>query len=255
MDRFAILTMSRGDRYRIKEWLEYHSRIGFTDFYIILDNPNDDTADILRAVKTSANINVVVKGANGPYYDDVNMPLVWEKRKEWKKENQVEIDKSGLPINDEISWRQYQYFSEIIPEIQRLGVVSWLSLIDVDEYIALSDYNYVSELIEDVGAERVRLLNFNYDTDGYTPESGQSIVEYSKCRWSHQDIINYGKGWDKRYKSIVKLERALPLASVHAISKGPFKVVHHEKAKLNHYKCPAMKIIPYSVYEPLRISE
>lgn len=255
MDRYGILTMSRGDCHRIKEWLEYHARIGFTDFFIILDNPNDNTADIITGIQTSANVNVVTKGPKGPYYDGLDMASVWEKRKKWKKSNQAEIDRSGLPINDEISWRQYLYFSEIIPDIQQSESVSWLSLIDIDEYIVLTDYSCISELVKNAESDRIRLLNFNYDTDGYVPENGESIVEFSKRRWSHADIINYGRGWDKRCKSIVKIDKALPLVSVHAISRGQFKIIDHQKAKLNHYKFPANKIIPYSVTDPLILGE
>ncbi|BBP46156.1 hypothetical protein THMIRHAS_15290 [Thiosulfatimonas sediminis] len=252
--KFGILTMSRGDSKRLEHWIRYHDSIGFTDYFIILDNPNDDSEAILEKLSDEFNINVFVKAPSGPYYDDVCSSELWNIKKKWLADNKNIIDEMNFPINDEISFRQYKYFPEIMKRIENNNLVDWLSIIDVDEYIDLIGYEDIAEMVSEVGGERIRLLNFNYDTSSSFPIV-KPVTETATFRWDRQDIIEFGSGWEYRCKSIVKYDKALPLVSVHAISKGSFKVVEHTKAKLNHYKYPIMNNIPYTVDDPLKFNK
>lgn len=253
-DVFGILTMTRGDEERIEHWVRYHVRLGFSELYIVLDNPVDNTESVLKKLSGLANIHIIFKGPNGPYYEADEYSSMWEKRKQWLVENKLEIERMGLPINDEISWRQYKYFPGIIQDIINSEKITWISIIDVDEYIDLIKYENIEDLVKTVGGERIRFRNFNYNTSESFPIV-KPVTETAKYRWSYEDIVKFGKGWDERCKSIVKVDKALPLVSVHAISKGSFKVVDHREAKLNHYKYPLMKNIPYTVCDPLNFKK
>ncbi|GAA5020917.1 hypothetical protein GCM10023258_09960 [Terrabacter aeriphilus] len=59
--------------------------------------------------------------------------------------------------------------------------------------------------------------------------------------------MSCGNGWDKRVKSIVRCDRALPLASVHAISRGPFLQLEPDQGRILHFKAPGTGLIPHTV--------
>lgn len=73
----TILTVSRGDAPRLKEWVDYHCWLGLDTFHIILDNPVDDSEHIIRRLKVPARLIVDVRGAVGDYYDGLSRTERW----------------------------------------------------------------------------------------------------------------------------------------------------------------------------------
>lgn len=245
--RYVILTMSRGDSYRLTDWLNYHFSIGFNEFYILLDNPIDDSLTVINDFKKNNNVEVTVETIleDGLYFDDVSAEERWEMIKKWREENKDEIAKLGFPIVDPLSWRQYKYFPPILDYYASKKDSGWLSLIDVDEYIVIPGGENIDELTKSVNSPRIRFLNFNFNMNDW--DTTESVKKY-KFRWSRKDIISYGKGWDHRVKSIVKFEYLTPLVSVHSISRGEFKIIDYQVARLHHYKYPNQGIdIPYVI--------
>lgn len=245
--KLHLVTMSRGDSSRLKDWILYHHQIGFDYFHIILDNPIDDSASVLESIRSSKAVNIEysVRGPEGEYFDG----LVGEARiaavKQWKQDNRVYIKESGFPIIDPLSDRQYRILPQRLEELRSRFPEDWVAILDVDEYVAILGPSTVKSLLTQTASPRVRLLNFNFDMTGWTP--GQNVREFTK-RWSRTDIEQYGKGWDKRVKSIVRLSHSLPMVSVHAISAGQFEIVPLDLARLHHYKFPNQSLpLDYSV--------
>ncbi|MGM0767998.1 MAG: glycosyltransferase family 2 protein [Pseudomonadota bacterium] len=233
----------------MSDWLKYHVSIGFNEFYIILDNPIDDSEDVILnfAKKNDVLVNVEVLPPSGCYFDGVSSYDRWQLVKKWRVDNAEEIRKTGLPIVDPLSWRQYQNFPRILESYSKSNEIGWLALFDVDEYIVIQDGGSLEELINSVNSPRIRLLNFNVDMQGW---DGVSPVRERKSRWSREGVKSYGKGWENRVKSIVRFDCLMPLVSVHSISKGPFVIIDHEVARLHHYKFPVQDIdISYSVVD------
>lgn len=244
---YTILTMSRGDEPRIKEWVDYHVGLGFNDFYFILDAPIDNTESVLRAMDVDATITIDVREPKGDYYDNMTASERWELVKKWRIEHADEIAAMGLPVNDALAMRQYQYFPEVLEAYSAKGT-GWLALIDVDEFIVFPGGETVQEMTAASSSPRMRLLNFNFDMRDHvagTPVLGQSM------RWDRADIVAYEKGWQNRVKTIAKYDSLLPMASVHPISKGPFVVLDPEAGRLHHYKPTDQGIaeLPYSVQD------
>lgn len=244
--KHVIVTMSRGDENRIAEWIEYHTQIGFDEFYIILDNPIDDTQSILSNLHTSANIIVDVRQPLDEYYDGMQPD---ERRKsilKWRESNKEKIKESGLPIVDPLSFRQYEYLPSVLGAYSQ-GEPAWVAVIDVDEFISLPGFEDILMVTQVATKPRVRFLNFNFDTSKWKPDT--PILDSCVNRWDRDDIVNYGRGWEYRVKAIVRNDALLPLVSVHAISRGSFQILDHNEGKLHHYKTPDQGIaeLPYSV--------
>lgn len=245
---YHILTMSRGDAPRLRDWLEYHASIGFTHFHMVLDNPIDDSEAILREVARSVDVccEIIVKSPHGMYLDGLSAGESWERIKAWRAANDARIKESSLPIIDPLSDRQYIYFQEEIEKLAQVYPNDWLALIDVDEYISIPDTNDIKSLVASFpDIHRLRFLNFNFDMRGW---DGSSPVRNRVHRWAREDIEALGSGWETRAKSMVKLSHALPISSVHSISHGPYQNISTEIARLHHYKFPNQRgiEIPYS---------
>ncbi|MCG7461636.1 glycosyltransferase family 2 protein [Corynebacterium tuberculostearicum] len=245
-----ILTMSRGDAYRLRDWVLYHHEIGFNYFHIILDAPNDESENVLKEISAAVplNLDITVKEANGSYFDNLSPEEKWTEVKKWRSEHAEYINNSGLPIVDPLSDRQYKYLPEKLAELSESFPEDWVAVIDVDEYIALPSTSTLKSIIKNAKSPRLRLLNFNFDMSNWTPDQ---LVRNQVHRWAREDIVEYGKGWDNRVKSIVKISEALPMSSVHSISRGSFERLPEETARLHHYKHPNQSLgLEYSVLDP-----
>lgn len=244
-----ILTMSRGDEPRLKEWVLYHHEIGFNYFHIILDAPIDNSEAILLELSEDldVNIDVTLKEATGSYFDGLTPEERWEEVKKWRAQNENYIKNSGLPIVDPLSDRQYKYLPEKLRELQEKFPSDWVAVIDVDEFIALPGTSTLKTLVENSSTPRLRFLNFNFDMSDW---STAKPVREQVYRWSRKDIEDYGKGWEHRVKSLVRIDHSLPLLSVHIVSSGPFQVVPHTVARLHHYKFPNQSIkLSYDTFD------
>jgi hypothetical protein len=247
--KYVALTMSRGDSSRLKDWLEYHCQIGFDEFYIFLDNPIDDSENIISDFSRNFDVEVHVEilPPCGEYFDGLSGEERWEKVKQWRLENSDKIKRTGLPIVDPLSFRQYDNIPRILSSYSKCGQDGWLALFDVDEYIVIQDGGSIPELIDSIDSPRIRLLNFNFDMREWDKESS---VRDKKFRWSRDNIQSFGNEWQNRFKSIVRFDCLVPLVSVHGISKGKFFVVDHNIARLHHYKFPDQNLpIPYSIFD------
>lgn len=235
--KHIIVTMSRGDEHRFKDWLDYHFDIGFDEINILLDNPCDGSADILRcyAEATGRDVHFEASEPLGEYFDDPDPAVRWERTKKWVQENEEKISEMGLPVRDPLSWRQYRLLPGYIEKVLKRAGKCWVALIDVDEYIVLDGITHISAVTENVKTQRLRILNFNVDMTGWDKVS--SVLGFSQ-RWSRDAIVAFGGGWENRVKSIVTNEAAEPLISVHAVSRGPFTVLDPHKVRLLHFKFP-----------------
>ena len=243
----TILTMSRGDSTRLPEWVRYHARLGFDEFHILLDAPNDDSVAVLSELGKEVRIVIEVLEAEGYYHPEgLSSAERWARVKEWRIEHADEIAASGLPIVDALSWRQYRHLPRALESYTKREPGSgWLALIDVDEFIVLSPGCSISDFLEEAEEPRVRLTSFNMDTSAWDQHG--PLLEQVSWRWSWEDMLAYGKGWPNRVKSIIRYEAALPLQTVHAINRGPFLQADVTNARLLHFKFPPMDMLPYSV--------
>lgn len=245
--RHTIVTMSRGDAARLPEWVRYHARLGFDEFHILLDNPNDDSEAVLASLSAEVTITVEVKDAIGYYHPEgLTQAQRLAQADQWCEEHAAEIAESGMPIVDALSWRQYRHLPAALERYTRREPGSgWLSILDVDEFIVLPPGQRIADLLAGVEKPRVRLTSFNMDTSNW--DSRSSLLQTVSQRWSYDDMLAYGQGWPDRVKALIRYESALPLHTVHAINRGPFERAEVEQARVLHYKYPTLDILPYPV--------
>ncbi|WP_345506331.1 glycosyltransferase family 2 protein [Terrabacter aeriphilus] len=98
--------MSRGDERRLAEWVGCHCQLGFDEFHVVLDNPPDESERVLRELDVPATITVETRGPVGDYYDGVPADQRAQLDARWMEEHAAEVEASGMPTCDALSWRQ-----------------------------------------------------------------------------------------------------------------------------------------------------
>ena len=169
--RHTIVTMTRGDGHKIAEWLDYHVRLGFDDFQVVLDGDVDRTEELLRSLDVPAEVTVHPRAEVGDYYDGLSPEERGERVLEWRQRYAAERASGDMRGTDALAWRQHQHFGPILaPYAAGERGKGWLGLIDVDEFVVLTQHQTIGELTAEQTLPRVRFLNFNVDTTGYDPQ-------------------------------------------------------------------------------------
>ncbi len=135
---FTIVTQSRGDAARIAEWVDYHHRLGFDDFQIILDGLVDDTDRVLAGLDLPARIDVHRYPEEGEYFD--GLPAAERARRvaQWRVDNaEWRATLKGKAL-DPIAVRQFRRIPEVLaPYAAGDRGRGWVAFIDVDEFLHL----------------------------------------------------------------------------------------------------------------------
>jgi hypothetical protein len=253
--RHTIVTLSRGDAHKITEWVDYHARLGFEDFQIVLDGDVDGTEEVLRSLDVPARIGVHPREEIGEYYDGLPPAERRARVQEWRVRNAAQLESGAMRGNDAVSWRQHLHLPQILaPYAAGSRGRGWLALIDVDEFLVLTEHGSIGALTSGAEAPRLRFLNFNVDTTGHDPS--RPVLEQHSMRWSREDVLAHPmKRWARRVKSIVRYRCARLDSTVHRISRGPHVLLDPATARLHHFKVPVAGEldIPYTVDDPVRL--
>ena len=250
--RHTVVTMSRGDADKIAEWLRYHARLGFEDFQIVLDGDIDGTEDLLRTLDVPARVTVHPRAEVGEYHDGMAPDERRMRVQQWRTEHAAALESGAMRGIDAISWRQQLHLAEVFaPYAAGARGRGWLTLIDVDEFIVLTEHGSIGALTADAEAPRLRFVNFNVDTTGHDPR--RPVLEQHTMRWSIDDILAHpDRRWARRVKSIVRYRCARVNSSVHKINKGRHALLDPAVARLHHFKMPVNELdIPYTVDDPV----
>ncbi|OMH24527.1 hypothetical protein BKD30_08075 [Tersicoccus phoenicis] len=245
----VIVTMSRGDAPRLAEWVNYHQNLGFDEFYVVLDNPVDNSADILSALPGD-----IVVDERPPYdvywsgEEYVDQPRRWDLMKAWRAERSAGLERWNLPIGDPQTLRQTLYLAGVL-NLYAVRGDCWVTVLDVDEFLVVPSGGSIRDLTGVATAPRLRFKNYNVDTREW--QIGTPLLASCVNRWHQDDIDAYGKGWQHRVKSLVRHDALLPFVSVHAVSRGPYAVVDPGVGRLHHYRVPDQAIpeLPYRVVD------
>lgn len=252
--RHTVVTLSRGDAHKIGEWVDYHARLGFEDFQIVLDGDVDGTADVLRALDVPATITVHERAEVGDYYEGLAPDERRRRVAEWRERHAAELESGAMKGVDALAWRQHLH----LPEVMRSYAAGergkgWLAFFDVDEYVVLGRDRSIAELTAQAEAPRLRFPSFNVDTTDHDPT--RPVLEQHTRRWSRADLLAHpNKRWARRVKSMVRYRLAELNHTVHKISHGRHQLLDAEVARLHHFKVPMNELdLPYSVDDPVRL--
>jgi hypothetical protein len=255
--RHTVVTLSRGDAHKIGEWVDYHARLGFEDFQVVLDGDVDGTEEVLRSMDVPAAVSVHRRAEVGDYYDRLGPEERRREVAEWRERHAEELDSGAMRGRDALSWRQHLHLPEVFaPYAAGERGRGWLALIDVDEFIVLTQHPTIGALTAEATAPRLRFLNFNVDTTGYDPT--RPVLEQHTMRWSRADILAHpAKRYARRVKSIVRYRCARMDHTVHKVSHGPHVLLDPEVARLHHFKMPLNEEldIPYTVDDPVKLPD
>jgi hypothetical protein len=245
--------MSRGDAHKIEEWLDYHSRLGFRDFQIILDGDVDGTADLLHGLDLPGRLTVHPRAEVGDYYDGLSPDERQQRVAAWRAEHAEALASGEMRGTDVLAWRQHLHLPRVLaPYAEGRRGRGWLAFIDVDEFVVVP-----GGTIHDVTAgrtvPRLRLLSFDVDTTGYDPT--RPVLEQHTRRWSRTDLLAHpDQRWSKRVKSLVRYRAATLNHTVHKISHGRAERLDPDVARLHHFRMPVQDLdLPYTVEDPVRL--
>ena len=251
--RHTIVTLSRGDAHKIAEWVDYHARLGFEDFQIVLDGDMDGTAEVLRGLDVAADITVHPRAEVGDYYEGLPAAERRERVLAWREQHAAALESGAMRGNDAVSWRQHLHLPGVMaPYAAGERGRGWLAFIDVDEFIVLARHGSIGALTAEATAPRLRFLNFDVDTTGHDP--GRPVLGQHSVRWSREDLLAHEDArWSKRVKSLVRYRYAKLNATVHKINRGEHVVLDPDEARLHHFKMPAAAEldIPFTVDDPI----
>lgn len=253
--RHTVVTLSRGDAHKIAEWVDYHARLGFEDFQIVLDGDIDGTEDVLHSLDVPAEVTVHPRAEVDEYYDGMAPDERRQHVLAWRARHAAALESGVMRGNDAVAWRQHRHLGEIMaPYAAGARGRGWLALIDVDEFVVLTRHGSISALTARAPAPRLRFLNFNVDTTGYDPS--RSVLEQHSVRWSREDVLAHPlRRWSRRVKSIVRYRCAQLDHTVHKVSRGRHVLLDPEVARLHHFKMPPNHEldIPFTVDDPVRL--
>ena len=247
----VIVTQSRGDAPRLAEWVEYHARLGFEEFHVILDGLIDDSDEVLESLDVGARVVVHRYPEEGVYYDGLPPEERMKVVQQWREDNAEMLAALPHKAVDPQSLRQRRRVTEVLGLITE-GRRGWVAHIDSDEFIHLPGTT-LRDLLDGATAPRLQLHSFDVDTTGHDP--ARPVLEQHRVRWSREDVLAHpDPRWATRVKAMVRFRVALPLRSLHRISIGRHQKVDPEVGRLHHFRVPLQPIdppIPFTVDDPL----
>jgi len=157
----AVITQIRNESKRLKEWVEFHSSFHKIDHFLFyLDNPEDNSEEMLNELKKTYSIDYKFTNPIGEYNGN-NCTIATERQKESFKDG-------FIFLRDKFDW---------------------VAIFDVDEWIVpnnIDDYD-LKKTLSEVSENILYLPMYNFippfDYD-------KSITEQNFYRWSCQERID-----------------------------------------------------------------
>lgn len=181
----AIVCVAKNEGPYLKEWIEYHKIVGVERFYFYDNESDDDTKEILAPY---------IKDGTVVYHFLPNHPIT-------NQRPQIEA------YNDAI----FKYRDR----------VSWMAVIDVDEFIVPIEKNTIQEFLDDYVQYPGVVVNWVcFDSNGHetipTEHGGLLTANYTRARKDHNCIdIGQNKAHDRLVKSIVNPKLVVNYISAH----------------------------------------
>lgn len=156
--KLAVITQIRNESKRLEEWIDFHKNIHDVDYFLFyLDDPEDDSQDVLDRLKKTNNLDYKFTNKRGPYQGN-NCAVATDRQRESFKDgfNKLKFD------------------------------FDWIGIFDVDEWIVpvnLDNFNFKKTLSEfNDNILYLPMYNFVPPFD-----YNKSITEQNFFRWSAEE--------------------------------------------------------------------
>lgn len=209
--KFCIMTMIKNERLYLKEWIDYHLKLGFDAIFIFEDYRSESHEDIVKD------------------YDNVYLD---------------KIEKTGIhDYKSNETTTQIKLFKYFLYKLKNEKIYDWCLYIDVDEFLVMDDGITLEKLCLDYQEYTGLILSwkmFNANKHIKRP-IGNVMDNYTKSI----NVIIDGDNNFTRYnkKSFVNVHKAKTFFTNHCIEDGvdiemshnvDNKIIHHT-AWINHY--------------------
>ncbi len=198
--RVGIVSMMREPGSMLSPWVKYHRRLGFTDFIILFDDPEDTDIAIARGFPDVRAVPV-----------DRGVREAWKSLRHWED--------CGAHVDHTVGARQMLNI-EYGCHLAREAGVDWLLHIDIDElfYLKSADVQGHVALLAETGRTAAAYFNFEAIPESFeVAECFREVTLFKKPPklLHHQDISRVGLWPDGRryfnfYNNGKSMVRMLP---------------------------------------------
>ena len=237
-DEIIMTTMVKNEDNYIRQWIDYHYKLGINRF-IIYDNCEIDDKISYKSKEQISNLPKILKDyidnnivilVRWPYY---NRLLPKKIIQQFKNFNNIYLDIKD--INQEASKYNTGQISQQTHSIQAFKKSKYIGLFDVDEYINPQKDNNISNLINNIinknKIDTTKISGFIFPYKFFNnpdnlPEDGTKFLKIYNC----SEI--YKMPWPK----LIIIPANVDIVQIHYISKGKKAYQIDEKyAYFNHY--------------------
>lgn len=206
--KLSVLTMIKNEAKRLPEWLYFHKTVHDVDIFLFyLDNPDDNSKDVLDSLKKEYNIEYFYTRS------------VRRKRNEFAGGRQTDSFTRG--------------------SIYLKNICDWIAIFDVDEFIVPNGSKNLKEVLPNLIEKRLYIGRWYFKPPF---DINKSITQHCFYRWSDEERIiakHTGSG-----KSVFKTSEynntsvnthygPYPDGFIPDIQTEDFKI-HHFQSKLDH---------------------
>jgi hypothetical protein len=232
----CIITQSKDQSWRLKDWILYHHSQGFDTFIFFDDASVDDTVDNLKRISEKFDINIIIKNSDG---------LGGKKGfEEMQNSNSYAGDQN---INNRIL-RSYNSGLELVKSINPNALCAF---IDCDEFIVSNSDHLLIEVIKNLMNQRnMNQLYINsFDVkDDFEKKEWYTTQHKTKFRWDYD--FRSTSYWMTRGKSVLFASEIdyIPEGSgyVHVLTDkmgGTYfdnaNVGDYDQLRIHHFRKPA----------------
>ena len=237
MYKNCIITQSKDQGERLKDWVLYHYEEGFDTFLYFDDYSEDNSIEILNNLKEKYAINIIIRYSDG---------LGNKKTKSDMKNS----ESYGGDIS--INYRIIRSYNTGLEIVRRENPDAKCALLDVDEFLVTNKEDRISDLISTIFDERktqhLYIHSFDVD-DRFSIEDWYTAQEATSNRWDYAS--REGSPYRNRGKSIStpRLITEIPQGPnyVHILRdveeselKNKVDYREYENLRLHHFRKPCL---------------
>lgn len=202
----ALATMTKNQGNRLKEWIEYHEKLGHKKFIIFLDNCNDNSEEVLESLK---NINFDIDIYKTEDFGNEVFRVGWIQR----------------------SHKMYDFV------LEKYSNFDWISFIEVDEFIFPQKNTDFVSFLNSLESDCLYINSWDFKPPF---DENKKILGQSYFIWT--DEQRYNSIYRFRGKSIIRPYKFMKCMDAHHFMQknnlvsSEFKINHVNFLQINYGK-------------------
>jgi hypothetical protein len=233
----CIITQSKDQSNRLKDWILYHKEEGFDTIIYFDDYSEDNSVEVMKSISNEYGIDIIVN-----YSDSIGN----------KKSRQEMTNSDSYGGDTSVHNRLIRSYNSGLKISRELNSESICAIIDVDEFLVSNSGKKITDVIRDTMNDRnvkhLYINSFDISDDFDINSDWYSTNENTKFRWDYKDRKNTiygGRGKSVCVASEIIEIPQLPnyihtLTSLHPQYFEKVNVEDYDLLRMHHYRKPCM---------------